>query len=265
MRILLLNPNTSVSVTTLVADRVAAVAGDAATFVPVTARFGAAYIASRAALAIAGHAALDAFAEHAAGCDAVFIACFGDPGLLALREISPVPVVGMLEASCLEARRGAGRYGIVTGGALWKPMLEEIVAGFGLGDGLAGIRTVERTGGEIARDPDAALAALAAACRDCAEKDGAEAVILGGAALAGWRPGCSRRCRCRSCARWRRGAGLPRGGARALRPPGPRHHGDRPSRSGAQYAARLGRHPEIFDFPIFSEARRQQLVNACWP
>jgi len=185
MRILLLNPNTSASVTTLVADRVAAVAGDAATFVPVTARFGAAYIASRAALAIAGHAALDAFAEHAAGCDAVFIACFGDPGLLALREISPVPVVGMLEASCLEARRSAGRYGIVTGGALWKPMLEEIVAGFGLGDGLAGIRTVERTGGEIARDPDAALAALAAACRDCAEKDRAEAVILGGAALAG--------------------------------------------------------------------------------
>jgi allantoin racemase len=185
VRILLLNPNTSASVTALVADRVAAVAGDAATFVPVTARFGAAYIASRAALAIAGHAALDAFAEHGAGCDAVLIACFGDPGLLALREVSPVPVVGMLEASCHEARRTAGRYAIVTGGALWKPMLEEIVAGLGLGDGLAGIRTVERTGGEIAGDPEGSLAALAAACRECAGKDGAEAVILGGAALAG--------------------------------------------------------------------------------
>lgn len=185
MRILLLNPNTSASVTALVADRVAAVAGDAATFVPVTARFGATYIASRAALAIAGHAALDAFAEHGDGCDAVFIACFGDPGLLALREVSPVPVVGMLEASCLEAQRTAGRYAIVTGGALWKPMLEEIVAGFGLGDGLAGIRTVERTGGEIAKDPEGALSMLASACRECVEKDRAEAVILGGAALAG--------------------------------------------------------------------------------
>lgn len=162
MRILLLNPNTSASVTALVADRVAAVAGDAATFVPVTARFGAAYIASRAALAIAGHAALDAFALNGEGCDAVFIACFGDPGLLALREVSPVPVVGMLEASCLEAQRTAGRYAIVTGGALWRPMLEEIVAGLGLADGLAGIRTVERTGGEIAQDPEGALAGLAA-------------------------------------------------------------------------------------------------------
>ncbi len=185
MRILLLNPNTTASVTDLVADRVAAVVGDAATFVPVTARFGAAYIASRAAMAIAGHAALDAFAAHGEGCDAVLLACFGDPGLLALREVSPVPVVGMLEASCLEARRTVGRYAIVTGGALWKPMLAEAVVGLGLGAGLAGIRTVERTGGEIAADPEGSLAALAAACRDCADEDGAEAVILGGAALAG--------------------------------------------------------------------------------
>jgi allantoin racemase len=185
MRILLLNPNTSASVTALVAERAGEMAGAAATFVPVTARFGAAYIASRTALAIAGHAALDAFAEHGAGCDAVFLACFGDPGLLALREIAPVPVVGMLEAACLEAQRTATRYAIVTGGARWKPMLAEAVAGLGLGDGLVGIRTIERTGGEIARDPDAALADLAAACRACAEQDRAEAVILGGAALAG--------------------------------------------------------------------------------
>ncbi|MCJ2013563.1 aspartate/glutamate racemase family protein [Methylobacterium sp. J-076] len=185
MRILLLNPNTSASVTALVAARVAAVADGAATFVPATARFGAAYIASRAALAIAGHAALDAYADHGEGCDAVFIACFGDPGLLALREVSPVPVVGMLEASCLEAQALAPRYAIVTGGALWKPMLEEIVAGLGLGDGLVGIRTVARTGGEIAQDPKAALPDLAAACQACAEEDRAGAIILGGAALVG--------------------------------------------------------------------------------
>ena len=185
MRILLLNPNTSASVTALVAERVAEIAGAAATFVPVTARFGAAYIASRSALAIAGHAALDAFAEHGRGCDAVFLACFGDPGLLALREIAPVPVVGMLEASCLEAQGVASRYAIVTGGALWKPMLAEAVAGLGLGDGLVSIRTIARTGGEIARDPRAAMPELAAACRACVEHDRAEAVILGGAALVG--------------------------------------------------------------------------------
>ena len=145
MRILLINPNTLPSVTDLVASHVRRIAGDEAEFVPVTGRFGARYIASRAASAIAGHAALDALAEHVEGCNAVYLACFGDPGLAALKEISPVPVVGMA----------------------------------------AGVRTIAPTGDRIADDPEAALADLAAACRRCVEEDGAETVILGGAALAG--------------------------------------------------------------------------------
>jgi Asp/Glu/hydantoin racemase len=185
VRILLINPNTTESVTTLVKRHVEAIAGDAATFVPVTGRFGARYISTRASAAIAGHAALDAYASHGGdGCDAVYLACFGDPGLLALREIADIPVVGMAEASCIEASR-RGRFAIVTGGALWGPMLREFVGSIGLGDKLACVRTIAPTGGEIVRNPDAALAALANACTACATDDGAEVVILGGAALAG--------------------------------------------------------------------------------
>jgi Asp/Glu/hydantoin racemase len=55
----------------------------------------------------------------------------------------------------------------------------------GLGDGLVGIRTIERTGREIAKNPEAALPDLAAACRACVGRDRAEAVIVGGAAMAG--------------------------------------------------------------------------------
>ncbi|MET0446332.1 MAG: aspartate/glutamate racemase family protein [Pseudorhodoplanes sp.] len=184
MRILLINPNTTDSVTALVTQHVTAVAGDAATFIPVTGRFGARYISTRASAAIAAHAALDAYAAHGAGCDAVYLACFGDPGLLALREVAEVPVVGMAEASCLEAAK-SGRFAIVTGGTLWGPMLTEFVAGIGLADKLASVRTIASTGGEIATNPDAALASLAKACTACATEDGAEVVILGGAALAG--------------------------------------------------------------------------------
>jgi Asp/Glu/hydantoin racemase len=171
-------------VTALMASHVAAIARDAAEFVPVTGRFGARYISTRASAAIAAHAALDAFAEHGDGCDAVYLACFGDPGLMALREVAGVPVVGMAEASCIAAAE-RGRFGIVTGGALWVPMLTEFIARIGLADNLARVRTVAPTGGDIARDPDAALAALAEACTACAVEDGADVVILGGAALAG--------------------------------------------------------------------------------
>jgi Asp/Glu/hydantoin racemase len=185
LRILLINPNTTESVTALVADHARAIAGEAATFVPVTGRFGARYISSRAAAAIGAHAALDVLAAHVAGCDAVYLACFGDPGLAALREISPVPVIGMAEASCLEACKRGRRFAIVTGGALWGPMLTEFVAGLGLAERLAAVRTIAPTGDRIARDPEAALAQLAAACTACATEDGADVVILGGAALAG--------------------------------------------------------------------------------
>jgi len=183
MRILLINPNTSAHVTDLVAGSVQAQLGGRAELRAVTGRFGARYIASRAAAAIAAHAALDALAEHGAGCDAVYLACFGDPGLLALRELSRVPVVGMAEAACREAA-AAGRFGIVTGGAAWEPMLREFVATLGLSEALAALHTVAPSGGAIARDPGAALATLAEACRACTAS-GAERVILGGAGLAG--------------------------------------------------------------------------------
>ncbi len=184
MRILLINPNTTQAVTDLVSWHVRRIAGDAAEFVTVTGRFGARYISTRAAAAIAGHAALDAMAAHVDGFDAVYLACFGDPGLLALKEMSPVPVVGMAEAACKQAA-ARGTFSIVTGGALWKPMLEEFVAIMGLSDRFTGVRTIAPTGGQIAENPDAALAALAQACETCARDDGAEVVILGGAALAG--------------------------------------------------------------------------------
>lgn len=183
MRILLINANTTAAIT----DRLVAIATGLApagvVFAGATGRFGARYIASRAASAIAAHAALDAFAEHGAGADAVLLGCFGDPGLDALREVALVPVVGLADASAAAA--AGRRFGVVTGGAAWKPMLEEFFAGRGIGAQLAGVRTVAPSGGEIARDPAGALALLAEACRACAEQDGAEVVILGGAGLAG--------------------------------------------------------------------------------
>ena len=187
MRILLINPNTSVSVTEKIAELARAVA-DGVEFRAVTGAFGAPYIATRAAAVVGAHAALDALARHAAGCDAVYLACFGDPGLAALREESAVPVVAMAEASIHEACRHAGRFSIVTSGERWRPMLQEYVMSLGLSDRLASVRTVAASGDQIAREPDAAMAELTAACIACAGDDGADAVILGGAGLAGLAP-----------------------------------------------------------------------------
>jgi len=185
MKLLLINPNTTQSMTDLIHSVARSALKQSIEIEAVTGRFGARYVASRAAYAIAGHAALDVYAAHGQDADAVVLACFGDPGLLALKEIAHQPVIGMAEASCMTAAALGGRFAIVTGGERWGPMLREFLATLGFSLRLAHNETVAPTGAEIAANPDRALGTLADACRRCAVTHCADSVILGGAGLAG--------------------------------------------------------------------------------
>ena len=187
-QLLVINPNTTASVSALLQQHVQAAAGLHVAVHTRTARFGAPYISCEASYTVAGHATLDtwaaALAKSEPAPDAVLIGCFGDPGLLALRESSPVPVTGLAEASFIEAARH-GRFAIVTGGERWGPMLQRLAQALGHAPALAGIHTVAPTGAQLAADPPAARALLAQACRDVARQMKVQAVILGGAGLAG--------------------------------------------------------------------------------
>ena len=189
-RLLVLNPNTSAAVTALVVGHVRGELGSRAVVDAATARLGAAYIATEAACAIAGHAALDAWAAYRAlgtRPHALLLGCFGDPGLFALREICDCPVTGLAEAAFLQAVRqsAAGRFAIVTGGAAWAPMLRRLAQALGVADALAGVHTVAPSGAQLAADPTTALPLLAHACREAAHATGADCIVLGGAGLAG--------------------------------------------------------------------------------
>jgi Asp/Glu/hydantoin racemase len=190
MKLLVINPNTTGSVTELLHRHVAAAAGEGVTVSTATARFGAAYIADELSYAVAGHAALDAYAAFMAAQpedvpDAVLLGCFGDPGVAALRQLAGVPVVGLAEAAMRQAA-ALGPYAIVTGGAAWAPMLRRLALGLGLAEGLVGIHTVAPSGAELAADPERALAILRGACIEAAQGGlGVRSVILGGAGLAG--------------------------------------------------------------------------------
>jgi allantoin racemase len=186
--LLVINPNTSQSVSDLLQIHVQKAAGPQVHVRTVTARFGAPYIACEASYAVAAHATLDAWAtalaQEAPPPDAVLIGCFGDPGLLALRETSLAPVTGLADAAFAEAA-SHGRFAIVTGGERWKPMLTRLAHALGHETQLAGIHTVAPTGAQLASDPVAARALLADACRQAMQAWKVNAVILGGAGLAG--------------------------------------------------------------------------------
>lgn len=187
-RLLLINPNTSVSTTERLMQVLAPSVPAGWTLDAHTARFGASYIACEASHAVAAHAMLERWAEQVspprpppAG---VLIACFGDPGLFALRECSACPVTGLAEASFIEAT-AHGPFAIVTGGRRWRPMLQRLAQSLGFGEQLRHIETVAPSGAELLADPDMALRCLAEACREAA-RPGVRALILGGAGLAGY-------------------------------------------------------------------------------
>jgi Asp/Glu/hydantoin racemase len=188
MRLLILNPNTSPAVSTRMHEHAQALLSHRpeVQLGTLTATLGASYISSETSYAIAGHAALDAWARHAAAggsADALLLGCFGDPGVWALREATGLPVIGLAEAAMRQAAE-LGRFAIVTGGAAWRPMLERLARSLSLDAALAGVHTVAPSGAQLAADPVAAQALLSQACREAARQ--ADVVILGGAGLAGW-------------------------------------------------------------------------------
>lgn len=184
--LLLINPNTTVAVTTLLAHHAQRLAPPGAVLHAVTAPFGAAYIASPEAAATAAEAVPAAWAAHVAAHgepDAVLVACFGDPGVAELRARTHCPVLGLAEVA-MRAAQQHGRYAIVTGGAAWKPMLEDLASRLGLRAQLAEVVTVERTGAELLADPVAAQALLLQACQQALAAGDVQAIVIGGAALA---------------------------------------------------------------------------------
>jgi allantoin racemase len=187
-QLLIINPNTSGSVSSLLQEYGQKAAGSEVSVQVVTARFGHPYISNEVSYAVAAHATLDAWTatreSDGSTPHAVLIGCFGDPGLLALRETCAVPVTGLAEAAFAEAAH-YGRFAIVTGGVRWKPILERLAHALGHGTALAGIVTVAPTGAQLAQDRVAAVAMLTLACNQAVNDFNVQAVILGGAGLAG--------------------------------------------------------------------------------
>jgi len=70
--------------------------------------------------------------------DGVVLACFGDPGLYLLKEICPVPVVGVAEASMSLALLLGGKFGILAGMRRAVELMDSMVRTYGLESRYAG-------------------------------------------------------------------------------------------------------------------------------
>src|SRR5688500_11843411 len=115
MKLLVINPNISESITAAAVAAAKAAAQPGTTIHGATGAFGVAYIATRGENVVGAHAALTAFAEATSReeFDGIIVAAFSDPGLEAIRELSACPVIGMAQAG-MEAAAKFGRFAIVT-------------------------------------------------------------------------------------------------------------------------------------------------------
>ncbi|HYZ34699.1 MAG TPA: aspartate/glutamate racemase family protein, partial [Crenalkalicoccus sp.] len=115
--------------------------------------------------------------------EAYVIACVSDPGLEAARMATKRPVLGMLRSAVAAALARAERFGVVGFVEASRPRQRRVLQAMGVADRLAGFEPLDLPM-EALTDPVAPRARLQAVARRLAEA-GAEAIILGCTGLAG--------------------------------------------------------------------------------
>jgi Asp/Glu/hydantoin racemase len=185
MRLLLINPNISDSVSDLIRAEAGRSAAPGTTVEVLTAPFGVAYIETRFEALIGAYAAAQLAAEHHARFDAVVVAAFGDPGLFALREALPCPVTGLTEAALASACLLGNRFSIVAISQRIRAWYRETVQAYGLEGRLASIRGLDEPLADIGKVQGDQGERLIALAERCVAEDGADVIVLAGAPLAG--------------------------------------------------------------------------------
>lgn len=183
MKLLLINPNTSTAMTramTATAQQVAAagtrVVGRQPSFGPASIEghfdeaFGAAGVAEQLRLAQA-----DADRDFAA----VVIACFGDPGLDAARELTTAPVLGIAEAAFHAASFVASGFSVVTTLTRTCGIAERLVLRYGYERQCRGVHGTDIAVLALEAGSEALLAPIEAAARSALARDRSEAIVLG--------------------------------------------------------------------------------------
>jgi allantoin racemase len=188
MKIKVINPNTTAEMTKDISISASASARPDTEIVCVNPKRGPVTIEGFYDESIALQGLIDELlkSEKEDNVDAYVVACFGDPGIYALRELTTKPVIGIAEAAMKLATFVAGKFSIVTIMPRIRMMLEELVHRAGVDHRLASIRTPDLSVLDFMRDFEGSKKILIREAKDTIEKDYSEAIILGCAGMAGF-------------------------------------------------------------------------------
>jgi allantoin racemase len=185
MRVVIINPNSTESMT-------AAMAAGAQAAAPGLQVEG--WTSHGGPPAIQGAADGDAAVPHLlplvqtasdGGADGIIIGCFDDTGLDAARALAACPVIGIGQAAYHMAALRAGRFSVVTTLAVSIPVLEDNIARTGFSPWLGRVRASGVPVLALEADPAAADLAILAETRAALAEDHIGAIVLGCAGMVG--------------------------------------------------------------------------------
>ena len=185
MKILLVNPNTTSSMTDKVGETAKTVAASGTEIIAVNPEYGPVSIEGYYDEVFSIPGLLEEVRKgEASGCDGTVIACFDDTGLDAARCIASGPVVGICEAAMQIASLLANSFSVVTTLRRSIPALEELKVKYGMSRKCNRIRATDVPVLELENPDSEASKIIRGEIQEALDEDRSEAIVLGCAGMA---------------------------------------------------------------------------------
>lgn len=185
MRVVVVNVNTTETMTRAIAAQAQAVAADGTEIIGLTPRFGAESVEGNFESYLAAVGVMDAVTRYPEPYDAVIQAGFGEHGREGLQELVDVPVVDITEAAAHLAHLLGHRYSVVTTLDRTVPLIEDRLKLAGLDARCASVRSSGLSVLELEGDPADTTKAIVAEAQRAIDEDRAEVICLGCGGMAG--------------------------------------------------------------------------------
>ena len=185
MRILVVNVNTTASMTETIAASARAAASPGTEIIGLTPPFGAESVEGNLESYLAAVAVQEAVRSYPEPYDAVIQAGYGEHGREGLQELCDVPVVDITEAAASTAQFLGHRYSVVTTLDRTVPLIEDRLLLAGLSQRCASVRASGLSVLELEEDSARAVEAIVAQSVAAVREDHAEVICLGCGGMAG--------------------------------------------------------------------------------